>query len=132
MKKLRITVGTKSYDVSVEVLEDDGASVVSSPAPSAAPAAAAPVQAPVKSAAPAPAPAPASGGGSDVVSPMAGSVMKVLVKAGDVVTAGQEVIVMEAMKMESSLYSAAAGTVQAVNVKEGDSVQEGQNLISIS
>lgn len=130
MKKLRITVGTKSYDVSVEVLEDNGASVVSSPAPAASAAVAAPVQAPVKSAA-APAQVASSGGG-DVVSPMAGSVKKVCVQAGDTVTAGQEVIVMEAMKMESSLYSGAAGTVQAVNVKEGDSVQEGQNLISIS
>jgi acetyl-CoA/propionyl-CoA carboxylase biotin carboxyl carrier protein len=68
------------------------------------------------------------GGGGDIVAPMQGTILKVLVEAGDAVTAGQSLIVLEAMKMETSIAAPAAGTVAKVEVAPGDSVAAGQSL----
>ncbi len=124
MKTLRITLEGKTYDVAVEVLGENAAPV-SAPVPASAPSA--PV---APTPAPAPAPAPTAGAGS-VLSPMAGQVMKIKVAVGAAVSANQEVVVLEAMKMETPIYAPAAGTVQAINVKEGDAVAEGQALLTI-
>ena len=63
--------------------------------------------------------------------PMPGNVIRVLVKAGDEVSSGQPLLVMEAMKMESEVKSPQAGVVQAVYVKEGTTVQTGDALLSL-
>lgn len=129
-KTIRISFEGRSYDVEVEVLNSASAPAVSAPAPvTAAPVAAAPVVA-----APAPAPvaaAPVSAGGTEVHSPMMGLVFKIKVKVGDTVAANQEVVVLEAMKMETPIYAPAAGTVTAIHIKEQDSVSEGQVLLNI-
>jgi biotin carboxyl carrier protein len=62
---------------------------------------------------------------------MAGQVMKIKVAVGASVTANQEVVILEAMKMETPIYAPAAGTVQAISVKEGEAVSEGQTLLTI-
>lgn len=128
MKTLRITLEGRSYDVTVQVL-DGQAAPVAAPAPvAAAPVAAAP--APV-AAAPAPAAAPA-GEGTPVKSPMAGLLLKLSVKVGDTVAVGQEIGILEAMKMESSLPATVAGKVTAVLAKQGDSLAEGQTVVTIA
>jgi len=126
MKTLRITLEGKTYDVAVEVLGENA----STPAPVAsAPAqAAAPVAPPPPAQAPA---APAPAGAGSVLSPMAGQVMKIKVAVGATVSQNQEVIVLEAMKMETPIYAPAAGTVKAISVKEGEAVAEGQALLTI-
>jgi biotin carboxyl carrier protein len=53
------------------------------------------------------------------------------VKIGDTVKVGQEIAVLEAMKMENSIEAVMDGTVTAVHVKEGDSVLEGDTIITI-
>jgi len=129
MKTLRITLEGKTYDVAVEVL---GENAVSAPvgAQGVAPTgASAPPPPPAPSVATAPAPA-AAGAGS-VQSPMAGQVMKIKVAVGAAVSANQEVVVLEAMKMETPIYATAAGTVQSISVKEGEAVAEGQVLLTI-
>ena len=68
---------------------------------------------------------------ANVVAPMPGLIMKVLVKVGDTVTVGQKVMTMEAMKMENDINAGSAGTVKAVLVKEGDNVKEHQPLVTI-
>ncbi len=60
--------------------------------------------------------------GNKVVAPLPGRVISLKVKEGDTVAAGQEVAVLEAMKMENSINSDYAGTVQQVLVAEGDNV----------
>lgn len=60
--------------------------------------------------------------------PMPGRVVRVLVKAGDAVVAGQPLVVIEAMKMENELRAGAAATVASVHVAEGASV-EGRALL---
>ena len=66
-----------------------------------------------------------------VVAPMPGRVVRVLVAPGDVVTARQGVIVVEAMKMENELRSPKAGTVRDVTVTPGTSVEAGRVLVVI-
>lgn len=134
MKMLKITLQGKTYEVGVEVV-DGAAPATAAPAPvQAAPAVA--VAVPVAAPAPAPAPAAAApaavAGGQSVTSPMPGLVMKVRVTVGQQVTADQEVLVLEAMKMESPVYAPGAGTVASILVKEGDAVSEGQVLIQLS
>lgn len=70
------------------------------------------------------------GGGGDVESPIAGNVLEVLVKPGDVVAVNDTLIVLEAMKMESNVASPYAGTVSAVHVKPGDAVTSSDVLVT--
>ncbi len=67
----------------------------------------------------------------DVSTSMPGNIVEVLVKVGDVVKAGQAVLVSEAMKMESEVQAPIAGTVKAVHVAKGDRVNPGDVLVEI-
>ena len=81
-------------------------------------------------AAPAPSAAGAAGANA-VVAPLAGSVARILVAEGDEVEAGQVLLVLEAMKMETEITAPAAGAVSAILVKQGEPVQGGQALIEL-
>jgi len=122
MKKLRVTVDGKAYDVLVEILDEPVAAEhpahvesahVSSP----------PVKAPTSS---------ASSAAGDVPSPLAGKVVSVEVKPGQKVAAGAQLLTLEAMKMNTYVFAPAAGTVEAILVAPGDAVAEGQALVKIS
>ncbi len=67
----------------------------------------------------------------DVSTSMPGNIVDVLVKEGDVVKAGQAVLISEAMKMETEVQAPIAGTVKAVHVAKGDRVNPGEVLIEI-
>lgn len=67
-------------------------------------------------------------GRQDMKSPMAGNVWKLLVKEGDQVTAGQVLLILEAMKMENEIKSSIDGTVTSVAAKEGVPVAAGDPL----
>lgn len=81
--------------------------------------------------APAPAPAPAAAGAGDVPSPLAGKVVSLDVAAGAPVKAGDQILTLEAMKMNTIIYAPASGTLTAFCVNPGDTVQEGQALAKI-
>ena len=66
-----------------------------------------------------------------VLAPMPGKVVRVLVKAGDQVTARQGLVVVEAMKMENELRAARDGRVREVSVAEGQSVDAGAVLLIV-
>ncbi len=68
----------------------------------------------------------------DVVAPMQGTIVKILVTVGQEVNAGDAVIVLEAMKMENQLQADKAGTIKAINVKIGDKVGAGDVLVVIA
>jgi len=67
-----------------------------------------------------------------VVAPMPGRIVRVLVAAGDAVEAGQALVVLEAMKMETALRAEIAGTVAAVGATAGDMVEAGTVLVEIA
>ena len=148
MKTYRFKINGNDYEVAINSVEGKNASVTVNgtayqveleEAPAAAPVQA-PVAAPAQAAAPAPAPAaapaatpaPASGAGKAVTSPLPGVIIAVKVNVGDKVKAGQEVAVLEAMKMENSIEATHDGTVTAINVAKGDSVLEGAPIVTIA
>ncbi len=66
-----------------------------------------------------------------VTSPMAGTVSRLLVRKGEAVVPGQDVIVLESMKMEIAVQAETGGTVKAVMVREGEFVDEGGVLLEL-
>lgn len=69
--------------------------------------------------------------GGDVKAPMPGTVLKVLVQAGDTVAANQPLLIMESMKMEMTLSAPQAATVESVHGTEGQLVDMGVVLIKL-
>jgi pyruvate carboxylase subunit B len=70
-------------------------------------------------------------GPAPLLAPMPGMVVRVHVQAGDVVHAGQGLVVMEAMKMENELRASATATVKAVHARVGSAVEKGALLLEL-
>jgi len=68
----------------------------------------------------------------NVTAPMHSRVVKILKKQGERVEAGESVVVVEAMKMESELKASASGTIKEIRVKEGDAVEKDSILVALS
>jgi acetyl-CoA carboxylase biotin carboxyl carrier protein len=68
---------------------------------------------------------------SEVIASMAGSVWKVLVQVGDQVEEGQDVVILESMKMEIPIAAEIDGTVKEVKVAEGEFVNEGDVIVVV-
>ncbi len=122
MKRYNITVNGSAYDVTVEELD------ASAETPAAAAAPAAP-KAP--KAAPKAAPSGAQGG-VKVEAPMPGTVVDVKAKVGDKVKNGDDIVIVEAMKMENSIPAPCDGTIASINVSKGDSVNTGTVIATIN
>lgn len=147
MKEYKIKINGNDYTVAVKDLEDNKASVsvngldyeVDIEGVQSKPKAPKIVQQPqsqpvAQMSAPVaarPAAPVAAGSGSAVRSPLPGVILEVNVKVGDTVKAGQQVMVLEAMKMENSIESTFAGVVKSIDKGKGDSVLEGEVLITI-
>jgi oxaloacetate decarboxylase alpha subunit len=74
----------------------------------------------------------AATGGSPVNAPLAGTVVKVLVTPGQAVAEGETIIILEAMKMETSVSAPAAGNIVEVRVQGGDSCAVGDVLVTLA
>ncbi len=72
-----------------------------------------------------------SGEGETIKAPLAGNIFKVVAKEGAAIKAGDVVLVMEAMKMETDIKAPKDGTVQSLHVKEGDAVTVGDALVTV-
>lgn len=153
MGRYRLTIGEKTFEVEVLGVQGERARVLVNGRPyevhyqdltPGAPAAASPppprpaaVARPVPPAASPPAAPPPEMPGADkepgaVTAPMPGSILEVLVKAGDRVKAGETVVKLEAMKMENDLQAPVDGVVQEVRVSKGDNVSVGEVLVVVS
>lgn len=119
--KLKVTVNGTEYVIDVEVEEEQqpqlGQIVIGG--------------GPMAASAPATAKMPAASSNA-VVAPLAGSVARIQVKEGDAITAGQVLVVLEAMKMETEITAPADGTVGKILVEAGQAVQGGQALIELA
>ncbi len=142
----KIAIGEKKFDVEVGEIRDGLAQVSVNHKPfevkienyaeimpsAAAPAPAAPKPAPApRPVTIAPAPKPAAAGGNVISAPISGLIVNVMVKAGDTVSAGQVVAILEAMKMENSIVSNVAGIVKDVRAQKGAEVATGDVLMVI-
>ena len=127
--KLRITVDEKMYEVEVEVAETDHASLPPAyPVGSAQLAGSAASTVPVR-----------AGGTQSVAdeskacrSPVSGTVVKVVADAGAQIKAGESILVLEAMKMETNITAPLSGTIAAIRVAAGDRVQTGDVLVEFA
>jgi pyruvate carboxylase subunit B len=127
VRTFNVFVDSEYFSVEVDPTGDFQPMVAAAPRPAAAPAAAAAPKAaaaaPAAGAAPkAAAPAPVVEGGTPLLAPMPGMIIKNVVNVGDTVKVGDPVVILEAMKMENSLGSPCDGTVKALNFGTGDSV----------
>lgn len=131
-----VTVAGQSYHVTVQ---DGHADIdgTSHPLPAAGPSGetqsgTAATPAPAQNPAPAAEGTSSAQGGSTVTAPMPGIIIRSLVKSGDMVTAGQAVILMESMKMEVKVEADTAGTVSQVHVTDGQNVEADATLVTIA
>ena len=151
MKTYKFKIHGNNYDVAINSIEGNIANVdvngtsyqvemenapvapvrpaAVSSAPVAAPVAA-PIASPVAAAPVAPA-APVAAGGKKVTAPLPGVILEINVNVGDVVKVGQQIAVLEAMKMENAIEAEFEGTVTAINANKGESVLEGTTIITI-
>ncbi len=126
-RHLKITVEGKVYDVVVEDVSDDDDTFY--PSPGLTSQAARPTHA-----APASAPRAASQAASadDKVAPMGGMIVELSVAVGEAVKAGQQLLIMEAMKMKQVVTAHKDGTVEKIHVTAGQAVDAGQPLVAIA
>lgn len=138
MKKYRITVNGKTFDVDVEEV---GGRLSGTAAPAAAPAVAAPAPVaatpPKPVAAPAPAapaakPAASAGGAGVMKSPLPGKVLKVMATPGSSWKKGDTLLIIEAMKMENEILAPRDCTIEEVAVQANQSVKTGDLLLKFS
>ena len=121
IKKLRVTVDGKAFDVTVEIPDDSNSHHTPAPAPQA-----------TDQAAPQPSPSPApvarAAATGDIPSPLSGRVTAVIAQPGQAVKEGEHIITIEAMKMNTFVFAPAAGKIAAILIAVGDTVDEGQPL----
>jgi len=134
MKKLRVTIEGKVYDVLVEILEEGSKAA---PAPSSAPTISRPIEAAAIPVAPVVAPVaapvrPAASGAGDVACPLSGKVVSIDVTVGQTVEEGAQVATIEAMKMNTYIFAPKSGRVESIHASPGDGVEEGTVLLRIA
>ena len=113
MEKYKVNVNGKEYYVEVELVDEKPAHLnnTSAPAPAAA--------------------VVSSGEGIPVNAPMQGNIFKIEAKVGQVVKAGDTLLILEAMKMENEIVAPVSGTVSEILVNVGETVESGTPLLSI-
>jgi biotin carboxyl carrier protein len=130
-RHLKITVEGKVYDVVVEDVSDDNDTFY--PSPGLGTHAARPSPTAASTAAPAaPRAVSTAASADDKVAPMGGMVVELSVAVGEAVKAGQQLLIMEAMKMKQVVTAHKDGTVEKIHVAAGQAVDAGQPLVAIA
>jgi glutaconyl-CoA/methylmalonyl-CoA decarboxylase subunit gamma len=141
--KLRVKLENKTYEVEVEDIKArpilakvDGETFEVWPeevqaAAAASPSAPAP-SAPAAPAVAAAAAAPVQGGAKTVPAPIPGVILSLSVREGETVKNGQELLILEAMKMNNAIRASRDGTIARIHVAPGDHVKHGQPLMEFS
>ena len=124
--KLTITIDGKTYEVDVEAAEPEAPAAP--PIPNA-PVESSPVRVPAASAPVKPAESTPVNEGKVCRSPVSGIVVRVAAQVGQTLQVGDVLLVLEAMKMETSVTSPVDGKVAAIKTAAGEGVQNGQVLV---
>jgi biotin carboxyl carrier protein len=132
--RFEVHVGEQSYEVQLNADEElgvdsitpglQGGATTAAPRPAAAPARAALASTPA-----AKAPRGGGGGSGALAAPMPGTILEVNVKAGDTVQRGQQIAVLDAMKMHNLIGAPRAGTIAEVCVTAGQAVGHGDVIV---
>lgn len=131
-RQFKVTVNGREYEVAVLEISAGSAGQSSGHAASAMPVASAgSASTAAAPAAAAPRQAPAAGAG-DIVAGMGGVVVEVKVKVGQTVAVGDQLVILEAMKMKTPITATRAGQVTQVHVAAGDAVEAGQALVTVA
>lgn len=143
--KLQITIDDKRYEAEIEVLDEPFVPHLGAPAtipaavsakPRAAGSGTSPAQPAIGAAGAEVAGAGVAGDGLDEAklcrSVVMGLVVRVLIEVGQQVEAGQPLLLLEAMKMESNVTAPISGTVAKILVVGGESVKKGQPLVQLA
>ncbi len=129
--KYKVTLNGKTYEVEVE----HGKAVLLDEYEALAPAPASAEPAPVAQQTVAAAPAPTTvnlAAGETVAAPMPGNIIRVDIKEGDKVKAGQVLVILEAMKMENEIVAPKDGTIAQIVTSKGAVVETGSPLVIIA
>ena len=113
--KYIVTLNGKDYEVEVDELDEAVVTNITD-------ASFAPVAAPTAPAQNAPAAPAVTGTGTPVKAPMPGTVLKINAQAGDKVSEGDVIIILEAMKMENEIVAPVSGTLNQLTVQRGSAV----------
>ena len=124
MSKYRITLNGEVYEMEVELIEEGSAPAVTVAAPAARATEPPAVQKAAEQ-------ADNTSADGAAVSPMPGTVVKLMAAQGDKVGKGQPILVLEAMKMENEITAAKDGVLSELRVAEGQSVAGGEILFII-
>lgn len=120
MKKYKVNVNGNWYEIALELVDENDVKT----------ATAAPAQAPAAPAATAPTAAPA---GVEVIkAPMPGTILSVNFAEGASVKKGDNLVILEAMKMENEIKAPRDGKIASVNVTKGAAVQSGDVLVTLA
>lgn len=123
MQEFKVTVNGKVFEVKVEAA-NSSETVASPQVVNVPPAAKSQSAEPVREVA-------VSAEESPIPSPLAGTIMSVKVKEGDLVKAGQVLLTLEALKMENEIVAPKGGVVSSVFVKDGSTVNVGDLLLAL-
>lgn len=118
IKVYKLKIGEKVYEVELEDVSEKQGSIATTSNVIAAPV----VEAPKA----------VSAEGKAVEAPMQGVILSISVAVGDTVSEGDELVILEAMKMENPILSPYSGTVIEVGVAKGDTVNDGTILVKIA
>ena len=134
MRAFKVIVNGSEYEVAIEEVRAGETLANDAPQPAATRQAQTPQQGqhPASASRPAKKPTPQGDSGSTIVAQMPGAIVDILVTTGESVTRGQQLLVLEAMKMANQVVAHQDGTVTEISVKPGDLVNTGDVLVILS
>lgn len=127
MNNFKVVVNGNEYEVGIEEILGNGTSI-----PVIKETSTSVVKEKIGVAAPVPKAAPIQEGEGSISAPMPGSITHVKANKGDIVSKGDVLLVLEAMKMENEIMAPHDGTVTEVRVQQGASVNAGDILVVLS
>lgn len=124
IKVYKLRIGEKVYEVELESITEKEGSIVTTATSSKAEGKTATPVVETKT--------EAVAGGTEVEAPMQGVIVDLVVSVGDAVSAGDDLVILEAMKMENPIVAPVSGKVVSIHVAKGENVDMGKVLVTLA